>query len=173
MCVRVRMCVYVYVYVCTSVEKHKSMSGPSMAHSVQKIIYVCFSVSLFFFLFLSVSVPPTSLSPTLPQSLSISLSRSLTHTNTRAHSRSCAMKSSLPVTELIELGPCAPTRHDSCPRRRQRGMTYTRFNTHSYRKCTHALSRFVTRCQEIRDRLCVLTYESACMHTHLLASIHA
>ena len=46
------------------------------------------------------------------------------------------------VTELSQLGPCAPLRQDCCPRQRLRGMTYTQFNTHSYRKCAYALPLF-------------------------------
>jgi len=75
-------------------------------------------------------------------------------------------------TDISELGPCAPIRQDSCPRG-QRGMTYTRFNTHPYRTCAHTHSLFHTHRQEICDRLWVLTYNRTCVHTHLLASIHA
>ena len=53
------------------------------------------------------------------------------------------------------------------------GMTYTQFNTHSYRKCAHARSLFRTYRQKFCDRLCGWTYESAGMYTvPRLATVH-
>jgi len=78
------------------------------------------------------------------------------------------------VTELSELGPCAPVRQDSCPRQRQRGITYTRFNMHPYHTAhvfTHVHS-FTRATRKLSVTECVCSHTKVQGHAYTLADQH-